>query len=255
MGSTKFEVNKKRHLTYFNMKSKLAVFDFDLTIREVDKNNDWQYGVGHLFPGGKLPEELVEIRKKHGSKIFLQDYLTPLVNKMGLEKKELEYGFAYKNGSIIEKMDEVTKYLSKDHDIIMISGTFRSYTDNFLKRYGLFEHFEEIFASPGTITEQGEWKIGQYDQSKWGPPCKACHDSFCKKHVMHLFAKDRNYQEIKYFGDGLNDSDAAMSLKETDTVFPRKDYKLDFLISNEDIDIKANVCPWKDGSDILAFLK
>jgi len=27
------------------MKSKLAVFDFDLTIREVDKNNDWQYGI------------------------------------------------------------------------------------------------------------------------------------------------------------------------------------------------------------------
>ena len=141
--------------TYFNMKSKLAVFDFDLTIRDPDPGNDWSYGVGHLFPGGKLPEELIEIRKKHGSKA-LKKTLIPLVNKMGLTKKELEDCFAYKNGSIIDKMDEVLKVLYDDHDIVMITGNSRAYTDNFLKRYGLFELFEEIFANPETITDQGK---------------------------------------------------------------------------------------------------
>ena len=108
-----------------------------------------------LFPGGKLPEELIEIRKKQGSKTLFET-LVPLVNKMGLTKKELEDCFAYKNGSIIDKMDEVLKVLYDDHDIVMITGNSRAYTDNFLKRYGLFELFEEIFAHPETITDQGK---------------------------------------------------------------------------------------------------
>ena len=137
------------------MKSKLAVFDFDLTIRDPDPGNDYSYGVSHLFPGGKLPEELIEIRKKQGSKTLFET-LVPLVNKMGLTKKELEDCFAYKNGSIIDKMDEVLKVLYDDHDIVMITGNSRAYTDNFLKRYGLFELFEEIFAHPETITDQGK---------------------------------------------------------------------------------------------------
>ena len=136
------------------MKSKLAVFDFDLTIRDPDPGNDWSKGVGHLFPGGKLPEELIEIRKKQGSKTLFE-ILVPMVNKMGLTKKELEDCFAYKNGSIIDKMDEVIKVLYKDHDIVMITGNSRAYIDNFLKRYGLFELFEEIFANPETINDQG----------------------------------------------------------------------------------------------------
>ena len=41
------------------MKSKLAVFDFDCTIRDddpnqVDSKGNWQMGVGHLFPEGTV---------------------------------------------------------------------------------------------------------------------------------------------------------------------------------------------------------
>ena len=140
------------------MKSKLAVFDFDLTIRDPDPEHDRQYGVGHLFPGGKLPEELSKIRKSKGNRIFMET-LVPMVNGMGLKKKELEDCFAYQNGSIVKKMDEVIKTLYEDHDIIMITGSSRAYTDNFLKGYGLFELFEEIFATPGTISDQGPYSF------------------------------------------------------------------------------------------------
>lgn len=236
------------------MKSKLAVFDFDLTIRDPEPGNDWSYGVGHLFPGGKLPEELIEIRKKQGSKA-LKKTLIPLVNKMGLTKKELEDCFAYKNGSIIDKMDEVLKVLYDDHDIVMITGNSRTYTDNFLKRYGLFELFEEIFANPETITDQGKWEKEEYNQSEWGPPCEPCHYNFCKKTTMELFGSGKKYDEIKYFGDGSNDLHPVMALRETDTVFPRKDFKLADLISNGENEIKADVRPWRDGSDILEVLQ
>ena len=41
------------------MKSKLAVFDFDLTIRDPDPGNDWSYGVSHLFPGKEILESFL----------------------------------------------------------------------------------------------------------------------------------------------------------------------------------------------------
>ena len=54
-----------------------------------------------------------------------------------------------------KKMDQVIKVLHGDHDIIMITGTSRNYTDSFLRRFGIFECFNEIYARPSTITEQG----------------------------------------------------------------------------------------------------
>ena len=103
----------------------------------------------------KLCDSIKEIKKNQGAKSVFKT-LVPMVNKMGLTKKELEYCFAYKNGFIVDKMDEVIKVLYEDHDIIMITGNSRAYIDNFLKRYGIFELFEEIFANPETITDQGK---------------------------------------------------------------------------------------------------
>ena len=89
-------------------------------------------------------------------KIYL--YSLAEVNKLGLTKKQLEDGFAYKNGFLIDKMDQVIKILHQDHDIIMITGTSRNYTDSFLKRFGVFECFEKIYARPSTITEKGKYE-------------------------------------------------------------------------------------------------
>merc|ERR1712172_119577 len=190
MGSSKHKVNLARR-TYFNMKSKLAVFDFDLTIRDPDPGNDWSYGVSHLFPGGKLPEELIEIKKKQGSKTLFKT-LIPLVNKMGLTKKELEDCFAYKNGSIIDKMDEVLKVLYDDHDIVMITGNSRAYTDNFLKRYGLFELFEEIFAHPETITDQGKWEKEEYTNLNGDLHANHATTIFARKLRWNYLVPERN---------------------------------------------------------------
>ena len=101
----------------------------------------------------------------------------------------------------------------------------------------------------------GKWEKEEYNQSEWGPPCEPCHYNFCKKTTMELFCSGKIYDEIKYFGDGSNDLHPVMALSETDTVFPRKDFKLADLISNGENEIKADVCPWRDGSDILEVLQ
>ena len=49
------------------MNSKLAVFDFDHTIKYPNKG--WKMGVSHFFPGGEIPEDLHQIREEQG-KIF-----------------------------------------------------------------------------------------------------------------------------------------------------------------------------------------
>jgi len=146
------------------MKSKLAVFDFDCTIRDNHPDLNWQMGVGHLFPEGELPKELWKIRQEFGHSAFRQQLISE-VNKLGVTKKQLEDGFAYKNGFLIDHMDQVIKVLHQDHDIIMITGTSRNYTDSFLKRFGIFECFEEIYARPSTITENGKPKARQGGQA------------------------------------------------------------------------------------------
>ena len=70
---------------------------------------------------GKLPEKLWEIRAKHGHSTFRKELINE-VNKLGVTKKQLEDGYAYKNGFLVEKMDQVIKVLHEDHDIIMITG-------------------------------------------------------------------------------------------------------------------------------------
>ena len=71
---------------------------------------------------------------------------------------------------------------------------------------------------------------------------------------MKLFAQGKNYTEIKYFGDGSNDLHAALSLTEKDSLFPRKDHKLINMISSGEYDVKAAICPWDNGLDILKFI-
>ena len=46
------------------MKSKLAIFDFDHTIKHPRKG--WQMGVSHFFPDGEIPEDIHQIRKEQG---------------------------------------------------------------------------------------------------------------------------------------------------------------------------------------------
>ena len=72
--------------------------------------------------------------------------------------------------------------------------------------------------------------------------------------AISVFAKNKSYKEIKYFGDGSNDLHPAMALGKTDNLFPRKNHKLIDLVSNGENEINANICPWTNGSDILEYL-
>ena len=56
---------------------------------------------------GKLPEKLWEIRAKHGHSTFRKELINE-VNKLGVTKKQLEDGYAYKNGFLV-KVENILK--------------------------------------------------------------------------------------------------------------------------------------------------
>ena len=91
---------------------------------------------------------------------------------------------------------------------------------------------------------------------EWGGPCLNGGRNICKGSTMKYFCESRGgYDEIKYFGDGQNDLCPALSLSEKDKLFPRKDHKLEKLISTGEHNIKAKIFTWKDGSDIMKSIQ
>ena len=137
------------------MKSKLAVFDFDYTIKQPKEGI--HLGLSHFFPGGDFPEELHEIRKEKGWDSFVNSVYNK-VNELDLTKEQLHDGFANNNGEILDGMDKVIKTLyDTGHDLIIVSDSHRVNIEDFLKKYLIFDLFEEIFCKPAIITHEGTY--------------------------------------------------------------------------------------------------
>merc|ERR1712141_97408 len=66
------------------------------------------------------------------------------VNELNVSKNEIIV-------ALTEGMDKVMKYLSKDHDIIIISGSQKEKIKVYLDKIGLLDHVQDIFAQPWTI--------------------------------------------------------------------------------------------------------
>jgi len=233
------------------MKSKLAVFDFDHTIK--NPSPGWKMGVSHFFPGGEIPEDLHQIRKEQGWDKFVKAVYSK-VSELGLTKENLHDGFANNNGTLVDGIDKVLKKLHEtDHDLILISDSLRVNVDDFLKKNHIFELFEEIFCQPAGITDDGKITTSELPK-EWGGPCLDGGRNLCKGSTMKYFCEGRSYDEIKYFGDGGNDLCPALSLSEKDTLYPRRDYRLAKLLSAGDHEIKAKILLWNNGSDIMKSL-
>jgi len=119
----------------------------------------------------------------------------------------------------------------------------------FLSRYGLLKYFSELFARKMTIAQDGQ--LSFEDIPRTSCPLGGCY--LCKGQVLLDYIKDKNYEKVSYFGDGGNDYCPATKLTESDNVFPRKDLALDLKI--QETAVRAKVCPWNNGIDLLPLLK
>lgn len=227
----------------------LAVFDFDNTLKTFEKGN-FTWGVSPLFPGGKFQEELMAKLKEIPWDEF-RILLTEEFNKLeNITKKEIEETVS-KDGQIIKNMDKVIKTLAKDHDVIIVTNSYEFHVKYFLVGHGIAQYVSKIICVPAEVSEDG--KIIRGDVPQTLKACSTCNFSFCKSLAMKSFIGVKNYESIKYFGDGKNDFCPCLTLKSSkDAIFPRKDFALMKLISP--IQTDAGIYPWNDGSDILALI-
>ena len=112
------------------VKSNLAIFDFDYTLRTPSG-----IGLRKLFPNHELPVEVSKLKEdKDWDNFYIA--LTSAVNELNVPKEDILEAMS-DSSVIVEGMDEVIKSLSKNHDIIIISGSFQDSVRVFLQKYGL----------------------------------------------------------------------------------------------------------------------
>jgi 2,3-diketo-5-methylthio-1-phosphopentane phosphatase len=94
--------------------------------------------------------------------------------------------------------------------------------------------------------------------------CRTCEvdQAQCKKKVLHDFFKirgvdyQRDYSNILYIGDGENDYCPSTLLDQKNHLFPREEYALHKMLSDEKIKTKleCNIHPWKNGFNIIEVI-
>lgn len=236
------------------MKSKCAVFDFDNTIKLIPK--DFPKDSSKFYSGKEslLPENeqrrLQTIRKEKSWDEFTIASIQA-VNQAGLTKESIVEAVKEKH-AFVPHMEEVIEKLYHDHDIVIISDTHTFNIDIFLEKFGLSDKVSAFYGQPAEISDNGQIILENVPEEYNN--CKDGGRNLCKGSAMKHFTRGKNYQQIKYFGDGKNDLCPALMLNEEDMVFPRLNFKLVELLKSGNHQVKAQVQPWNDGADILALI-
>lgn len=237
----------------------LMIFDFDHTI--TDKNTDVE--VQKLAPGGNIPKssELRGLTASQGWTQFMGAVFNLLHENQTTQADILSL---MSNLDFVEGMKHLLESAVADlkATIIIISDSNTVFIDHILEVKGCKELFDEVFTNPAKW-EDGKLLIEPYhDQDS----CKLSTRNLCKGQIMEEYvdkcAKNGKQFSFKaYVGDGKNDYCPSLRLSDSDLVFAREGYSLQKEIekTNQEDDpngkIKADVCVWKSGEDILKKMK
>eukprot|EP01130_Rhizamoeba_saxonica_P016704 TRINITY_DN776_c0_g3_i2.p1 TRINITY_DN776_c0_g3~~TRINITY_DN776_c0_g3_i2.p1 ORF type:complete len:157 (-),score=36.47 TRINITY_DN776_c0_g3_i2:9-479(-) len=133
---------------------------------------------------------------------------------------------------------------------IIVSDANTVYIDYILETSNANQYFSRIF------TNQAEWENGQLRVSPYhnNDFCNMCPDNMCKGQIYEeIFNDFNNISQIIYIGDGRGDFCPSQKLRSCDYVFARKNYPLEKLIAESDIE--AEMVSWIDGIDLLSKFK
>ena len=233
------------------MKKKLAIFDFDSTIKKTTMEGG---GLVVLLPDQKLTQEMIQCKLDKdwdGLRISIANEL----NSLNQVSKQDIINACAKEGQLIQYIDKTIKFLAEDHDIVIISGALDEFVKIFLDANGILEYVTNVLSTPATITDEGKIVIKNYPEN-WIGPCPITGRKLCKENVLkdYIHRKNNQYDEMVYVGDGSNDFCAARTLGIKDIICPRQGYTLDKMLQEEEEFISAHITPWKDGLDLVEKL-
>ena len=233
------------------MKKKLAIFDFDSTIKKTTMEGG---GLVVLLPDQKLTQEMIQCKLNKdwdGLRISIANEL----NSLNQVSKQDIINACAKEGQLIQHIDKTIKFLAEDHDIVIISGALDEFVKIFLDANGILEYVTDVLSTPATITDDGKIVIKNYPEN-WIGPCPITGRKLCKENVLkdYIHRKNNQYDEMVYVGDGSNDFCAARTLGIKDIICPRQGYTLEKMLKEYKESIRAQIAPWKDGLDLIEKL-
>lgn len=242
----------------------LAVFDFDHTI--IDDNSDT--AVMKLIDKSKFPSELFTLRNTKGWTAFMQEVFK-ILHQNNITEPQI-----YSLIKTLLEVDGIKLLITKLHDnfnydVIIISDSNTYFINSWLQVNNLTSKVLNIFSNPAQFDESGLLNINMFHVQN---VCKLSTRNLCKGMILEDFINDQSnkgiiYNKVVYVGDGYNDLCPILRLKKSDLACCRDNYKCAQLVKAiqegkpldgtdySKYELKAEVCIWNSGCDILTYLK
>lgn len=159
--------------------------------------------------------------------------------------------------TLVEGIQAVLQHLSANHDIIVVSGA----NDFLCRRYMQLmdcDHYVKHYFS-NTLTYDHAAERFSYHEPQFvdcGVPM--CGKGICKRTTLQQYLAGKEYQKMRYFGDGTNDFCGMSALRKGDQAFVRRYYSLyNFLKAEPHLQkehLQCEVISWNNGIDVIKHL-
>ena len=264
-------------------KLKLAVFDFDNTIINVNSDTYIDKLVAAKRPrnteassGFKYPSEIEAACQEYNwthrmNKVFEYMRQTHSITKQEILDclREIKLDAA---------MCELIRTLRHDHDyeLVILSDANTVFIEEILLNHGLHDKFAKIYTNPGRFDEHEQLIVTPFNEifnPSNGPfncETQMCASNICKGQVLRKHVSERlgdavqdgatfeNAMSMIYVGDGRNDYCPGLCLSKSDLYFVRENFALAKLLRRQEElaeKLSARVYFWSHAQEILENFK
>ena len=235
-------------------KKDLLIFDMDQTILDLDTEFSC------------VEKYAPDLFREMNGNLYVKDHWIEFNNYLYKRIKDnnvtWEQIFQYfKEMKLSPKFEELFNYIKNNnskYDCLIISGNNEIVVNLILESHNIKNCFKHILCNNSYLDKENLIVVKSINEKY--EHCKDCSPFLCKSMIFEDYFKENDineYNKIIYFGDGGNDLCLSKKLTEKDYVFPRKNYTLYNLIfkENKKNEIKAKICPWENGQEIVDILK
>lgn len=225
----------------------LVIFDFDKTLIKCESYDE-------LLGLIKDSETIKKAKESCISWIDFNDKLCHNLKAEGINIKDIKKHL--EKLELNDNVKELLEYLRSKIDsfkTIILSGSMNIIIKWVLEYNGFPDLVSEIHSHQATNDDEEYLKFIHCERRS----CDICQFHLCKATFLTEITTKESFKRIIYVGDGLNDYCAAIMLKNCDTLFPRKDYKLYQKLYEENgiSNLQCQVIAWDNAMVILEHIK
>ncbi len=234
----------------------LIIFDFDLTMVDVESNST----IARL---GGYPEE--DVKNLYAS--FFQglpfietigNLYKTLKEKYHKNKKDInEIIHQIKLGKGIPELIEFFKESKNLYDLLVITGNSVYPVKEILSYNKLIDAFDDILGFKSEMKDDGTMIMTPNTESN----CDFCGTHPCKYSMLKQYLKEKNletkYKNMFFICDGFNDFCLGRYLLKEDVLFVKAGQALDKMLKDDKKknELKCALSYFENGNDIIKYLK